>query len=192
MKWQGVEPTRGTTTGPAATTWSVAGRTVSWSAATPWCGTTSSRLADRRRRERHDQRRGSCATCSTSTSPTRSTHSRARSGSGTWPTSSSPTQTPVAAQPNDFWVSTSAGIFADAFRWAHEADPKALLFYNDYNIAGEDGTNAKFQAVYDFAKTLRRRVFPSTASASRVTSTPSTASTPSATRPICRPSPTWV
>jgi GH35 family endo-1,4-beta-xylanase len=32
--------------------------------------------------------------------------------------------------------------------WAHQADPHALLFYNDYNIAGEDGTNAKSDAVY--------------------------------------------
>ena len=29
-----------------------------------------------------------------------------------------------------------------------QADPHALLFYNDYNIAGEDGTNAKSDAVY--------------------------------------------
>jgi endo-1,4-beta-xylanase len=26
------------------------------------------------------------------------------------------------------------GYIADAFRWAHQADPKALLFYNDYNL----------------------------------------------------------
>ena len=56
---------------------------------------------------------------------------------------------PSTINPNDFWVShLGPGIIADAFRWAHEADPHALLFYNDYNIAGEDGTNAKSDAVY--------------------------------------------
>ena len=44
---------------------------------------------------------------------------------------------------------TSApGIIPQAFKWAHQADPHALLFYNDYNIAGEDGTNAKSNAAY--------------------------------------------
>ncbi|MFC0674669.1 endo-1,4-beta-xylanase [Brachybacterium hainanense] len=28
------------------------------------------------------------------------------------------------------------GILADAFRWAHEADPEALLFLNDYSVEG--------------------------------------------------------
>ena len=28
------------------------------------------------------------------------------------------------------------GSIADAFRWAHKADPKAILFYNDYNTEG--------------------------------------------------------
>src|SRR2546429_15864 len=56
---------------------------------------------------------------------------------------------PSTINPNDFWVShLGAGIIADAFRWAHQADPHALLFYNDYNIAGEDGTNAKSDAVF--------------------------------------------
>jgi endo-1,4-beta-xylanase len=56
---------------------------------------------------------------------------------------------------DDFWVQhLGEGIIADAFRWAHQADPHALLFYNDYNIAGEDGTNAKFNAVYAWAKKM--------------------------------------
>ncbi|MBO0702737.1 MAG: endo-1,4-beta-xylanase, partial [Candidatus Dormibacteraeota bacterium] len=45
-------------------------------------------------------------------------------------------------------------IIADAFRWAHEADPKALLFYNDYNIAGEDGTNLKSDNVFKWLQTM--------------------------------------
>jgi endo-1,4-beta-xylanase len=62
---------------------------------------------------------------------------------------------PSTINPNDFWVSNlGTGVIADAFRWAHEADPKALLFYNDYNIGGEDGTNAKSNAVYAFVKQL--------------------------------------
>ncbi len=56
---------------------------------------------------------------------------------------------PSGINPNDFWVSNlGADIIPQAFRWAHEADPGALLFYNDYNIAGEDGSNAKSDAVY--------------------------------------------
>ncbi|NUP49476.1 MAG: endo-1,4-beta-xylanase [Catenulispora sp.] len=66
-------------------------------------------------------------------------------------TDSSPSQ----LNPNDFWIShLGTGVIADAFRWAHEADPKALLFYNDYNIAGEDGTNAKSDAAYAFVQQL--------------------------------------
>lgn len=61
----------------------------------------------------------------------------------------------------DFWVQhLGEGIIADAFRWAHQADPKALLMYNDYNIAGQDGTNTKFQAVYNFVKSLRAQGVP--------------------------------
>jgi endo-1,4-beta-xylanase len=54
----------------------------------------------------------------------------------------------------------AAGSTADAFRWAHAADPHALLFYNDYNIAGEDGSNAKSDAVYAFVKQLRAQHVP--------------------------------
>jgi len=68
---------------------------------------------------------------------------------------------PSSINPNDFWVShLGSGIIGDAFRWAHEADPKALLFYNDYNIAGEDGSNAKSDAVYAFVKQLQAQGVP--------------------------------
>ena len=79
--------------------------------------------------------RTSSRPCSSSTSSPRSSRYGARSGSGTWPTSSSPT--PIRRiNPNDFWISNlGADIIPQAFRWAHEADPHALLFYNDYNIA---------------------------------------------------------
>jgi endo-1,4-beta-xylanase len=60
---------------------------------------------------------------------------------------------PSGVNPNDFWIShLGTGVIADAFRWAHAADPHALLFYNDYNIAGEDGTNAKSDAAYAWVK----------------------------------------
>lgn len=68
---------------------------------------------------------------------------------------------PSTVNPNDFWVShLGAGIIADAFRWAHQADPHALLFYNDYNIAGEDGTNAKSDAVFAWLKQMLAQGVP--------------------------------
>lgn len=44
-----------------------------------------------------------------------------------------------------------------SFRWAHEADPKALLFYNDY---GNEGLNPKPDAIYETIKRLKERGFP--------------------------------
>jgi endo-1,4-beta-xylanase len=63
---------------------------------------------------------------------------------------------PSVINPNDWWV-VNAGeeIIAQAFKWAHQADPNALLFYNDYNITGEDGTNAKYDAVSSWVKQQR-------------------------------------
>ena len=56
---------------------------------------------------------------------------------------------PSGIDPNNFWIQNlGPGVIADAFRWAHAADPRAQLCYDDYNIAGEDGTNAKSDAVY--------------------------------------------
>ncbi|MFN8417645.1 MAG: endo-1,4-beta-xylanase [Anaerolineae bacterium] len=44
-----------------------------------------------------------------------------------------------------------------AFRFAHEADPEALLFYNDY---GAEGMNAKSDAIYNMVKDFKARGVP--------------------------------
>jgi endo-1,4-beta-xylanase len=49
------------------------------------------------------------------------------------------------------------GYIADAFRWAHQADPSAILFLNDYNV---EGVNAKSTAEYNLVKDLRRQGVP--------------------------------
>jgi endo-1,4-beta-xylanase len=68
---------------------------------------------------------------------------------------------PSTINPNDFWIShLGTGIIADAFRWAHAADPHALLCYNDYNIAGEDGSNAKSDGVYAMLQSLLAQGVP--------------------------------
>ncbi|MBR7828782.1 endo-1,4-beta-xylanase [Actinospica sp. MGRD01-02] len=68
---------------------------------------------------------------------------------------------PSGIDPNNFWIANcGTEIIADAFRWAHEADPHALLFFNDYNIAGEDGTNAKSDAVYAWLRQMLAQGVP--------------------------------
>ena len=49
------------------------------------------------------------------------------------------------------------GIIADAFRWAHEADPKAKLFFNDYGV---ESVNAKSDAYLALIKQLRAQHVP--------------------------------
>ena len=44
-----------------------------------------------------------------------------------------------------------------ALRWAREADPKALLFYNDY---GAEGMNPKSEAIYRMAVDFKKRGVP--------------------------------
>ena len=44
-----------------------------------------------------------------------------------------------------------------AFRWARAADPKALLFYNDYDT---EGLNPKSDAVYAMVRDFRKRGVP--------------------------------
>jgi len=68
---------------------------------------------------------------------------------------------PSQVNPNDFWIShLGQGIIADAFTWAHAADPQALLCYNDYNIGGEDGSNAKFTAAFNLIQGLLAQGVP--------------------------------
>jgi endo-1,4-beta-xylanase len=49
------------------------------------------------------------------------------------------------------------GYIADAFRWAHQADPKAKLFLNDYNI---EGVSAKSDAYLALVKDLLAQRVP--------------------------------
>ena len=49
------------------------------------------------------------------------------------------------------------GYIEQAFRWAREADPKALLFYNDYSA---EGVNVKSDAILGMARDFRARGVP--------------------------------
>ena len=49
------------------------------------------------------------------------------------------------------------GYIADAFRAAREADPGALLFYNDY---GGEGLSAKSNRIYELVRSLRAQGVP--------------------------------
>ena len=49
------------------------------------------------------------------------------------------------------------GYIEQAFRWAHEADPHAVLFYNDN---GGEGLNPKSDAIYAMVKDFKRRGVP--------------------------------
>jgi endo-1,4-beta-xylanase len=49
------------------------------------------------------------------------------------------------------------GYIADAFRWAHQADPRAKLYVNDYN---NEGVNPKSDAYYALVRQLRAEGVP--------------------------------
>jgi endo-1,4-beta-xylanase len=49
------------------------------------------------------------------------------------------------------------GYIADALRWAHEADPDAKLYINDYGV---EAANAKSDALYNVVAGLRRDGIP--------------------------------
>ena len=56
-----------------------------------------------------------------------------------------------------FYDTLGEGFVADALRMAHEADPNAKLYLNDYNI---DGINPKSDAYYNLARSLLQQGVP--------------------------------
>ncbi|GGX24944.1 endo-1,4-beta-xylanase [Streptomyces chartreusis] len=56
-----------------------------------------------------------------------------------------------------FYKTLGSGYIADALRWAHQADPKARLYLNDYNV---EATGPKSDAYYELARELRAQGVP--------------------------------
>ena len=52
---------------------------------------------------------------------------------------------------------TGTGYIEQALRWVHDADPQALLFYNDY---GAELTNTKSNAIYAMVQDFKSRGVP--------------------------------
>lgn len=57
----------------------------------------------------------------------------------------------LRTQENPFLKACGESIIGDAFRWAHEADPQAVLFLNDYD---NEAQNPRSNAYYSFARKL--------------------------------------
>lgn len=55
------------------------------------------------------------------------------------------------------WAKNIPDYIAKSFQWAHEADPNAILFYNDY---GQDGKPQKMKAILDMVQDLQARHIP--------------------------------
>ena len=59
---------------------------------------------------------------------------------------------------DSFWQKIIGDDFLDsAFTYARQADPDALLFYNDYST---ETKNSKSDAVYNFVKSMKERNIP--------------------------------
>ncbi|MGA5343100.1 endo-1,4-beta-xylanase [Streptomyces griseoincarnatus] len=63
----------------------------------------------------------------------------------------------LRAQENIWIRELGPEIVADAFRWAHKADPKAKLFFNDFNV---ESVNAKSDAYCALVKDLLKQRVP--------------------------------
>ena len=62
------------------------------------------------------------------------------------------------ATTDNFWMQAIGPDYIEmAFRWAHEADPKALLFYND---SFAEGSGAKSDGVYELVRSLKEKGVP--------------------------------
>jgi endo-1,4-beta-xylanase len=60
-------------------------------------------------------------------------------------------------QPGIGLAGQGSAYIEQVFRWAHEADPRALLFYND---AEGEGMNRKSDAIYAILKSFRQKGVP--------------------------------
>lgn len=60
-------------------------------------------------------------------------------------------------QPGIGLAEKDTAYIEQAFRWAHEADPHALLFYNEN---GGEGLNHKSDAIYEMVKSFKQRGVP--------------------------------
>jgi endo-1,4-beta-xylanase len=60
-------------------------------------------------------------------------------------------------QPGIGLADKGTAYIEQAFRWAHEADPKALLFYNEN---GGEGLNRKSDAIYSMLRDFKHRGVP--------------------------------
>ena len=60
-------------------------------------------------------------------------------------------------KPGIGFAGKGAAYLEQCFRWAHEADPQALLFYNE---AGAQVINAKSDAIYAMVRDFKRRGVP--------------------------------
>jgi endo-1,4-beta-xylanase len=60
-------------------------------------------------------------------------------------------------QPGIGFAEKGTAYVEQAFRWAHEADPKALLFYNEN---GGEGLTTKSDAIYAMVKDFKHRGVP--------------------------------
>ncbi len=59
---------------------------------------------------------------------------------------------------DDIFLKTlGIGYIADAFRWAHAADPQAKLYINDYDV---EGINPKSDGLYNLVKSLKSQGVP--------------------------------
>ena len=64
----------------------------------------------------------------------------------------------VPAADQNIWIrELGPGIIADVFRWAHQADPKAKLFFNDY---GNESIGAKSDFYLQLIKDLKAQGVP--------------------------------
>ena len=68
-----------------------------------------------------------------------------------------PKNSPWYNQPGIGMAEKGTAYIEQAFRWAHEADPQALLFYNE---AEGEGLNRKSEAIYAMAKDFKQRGVP--------------------------------